>query len=727
MASTALPLRFQDPWEVGIPATGSFWQDGAKVTEGSPAEVLKTMERPQLQIRVRASTSGVLINNRVYPGSRMANSVGHFLQNFGKPYLSRHPKDHTDEPAVQGRITTATYTQLWTDKAWELDWRNPRSNGSQGSGFSSLGITVSDRDTIERVLDHRSLTLSVGFRPTAFFCSVCGHDWIAERSPCGHELGRLYTPEGNKKDARPVRAYGITGDLLYDHIADTAFPADPTAQILSSKFHDAAHSYFDTPADCTAGVLESFALADRAGNFWELDLDTSASMPIMSAPNENPSVAVVDLTDALRGSSKENPMANTAETPVSTPATPTTAVADAAAPAPIPAPAEGTSDTSTGDSLLDVNGNWTMPDPVDGHVHELQTLDKEGKGATTSAKGGKLGAHTHEIENGRLLPTNVGEGNDTVVSRHPGTWYYDTQGHLWMFKDGTKHRAKVVSESDSDSDVSIDYSDSTLNPEGVEKMDEAELMDHQEMVELHEQGILKDAVLTTAARKKLPNSAFCGPDRSFPAHDKSHVRNALARLSQGFPKDASATTKARILACVKRKAKALGVNTDAEMAEPWADSTSTTILKTLGQELEAKNTRVLQLEGAVREKQEELDALQEENQTLTQQHLANLIDRVLDLQIALRKPGVQAIKTSEDLAQARTDLAKRSLDSLADSTRDLQLELAQRPGGAVRLDPSQTPPHIDAGRLGGAPTSQEAATDPSTDNVAQQTLKSLRS
>ncbi len=40
------------------------------------------------------------------------------------------------------------------------------------------------------------------------------------------------------------------------------------------------------------------------------------------------------------------------------------------------------------------------------------------------------------------------------------------------------------------------------------------------------------AKLTAKARKALPNSAFAGPNRSYPVQDASHARNALARGSQ---------------------------------------------------------------------------------------------------------------------------------------------------------------------------------------------------
>lgn len=40
------------------------------------------------------------------------------------------------------------------------------------------------------------------------------------------------------------------------------------------------------------------------------------------------------------------------------------------------------------------------------------------------------------------------------------------------------------------------------------------------------------AKLTTKQRKKLPASAFAGPDRSYPVQDRAHAANAKARASQ---------------------------------------------------------------------------------------------------------------------------------------------------------------------------------------------------
>lgn len=44
------------------------------------------------------------------------------------------------------------------------------------------------------------------------------------------------------------------------------------------------------------------------------------------------------------------------------------------------------------------------------------------------------------------------------------------------------------------------------------------------------------AKITTSQRKKLPSSAFAGPNRSYPVNDRSHAANAKARAQQQFNK-----------------------------------------------------------------------------------------------------------------------------------------------------------------------------------------------
>lgn len=63
--------------------------------------------------------------------------------------------------------------------------------------------------------------------------------------------------------------------------------------------------------------------------------------------------------------------------------------------------------------------------------------------------------------------------------------------------------------------------------------------------------------LTTKDRKKMKESTFCGPNRSFPVPDCKHVATAKTYLGRA---KFSESTKKKIAACINRKAKQLGCN-----------------------------------------------------------------------------------------------------------------------------------------------------------------------
>lgn len=63
------------------------------------------------------------------------------------------------------------------------------------------------------------------------------------------------------------------------------------------------------------------------------------------------------------------------------------------------------------------------------------------------------------------------------------------------------------------------------------------------------------AKLTTKQRKKMKDSTFCGPGRSFPVNDCAHYTAALRLLNRSKYSD---STKAKIRACVNRKGKQMG-------------------------------------------------------------------------------------------------------------------------------------------------------------------------
>ncbi|MHA2064882.1 MAG: hypothetical protein ACXABY_10955 [Candidatus Thorarchaeota archaeon] len=93
----------------------------------------------------------------------------------------------------------------------------------------------------------------------------------------------------------------------------------------------------------------------------------------------------------------------------------------------------------------------------------------------------------------------------------------------------------------------------------------------EELVKMKEEGLLTDeefdaadAKLSTKTRKGLSKGTFCGPKRSFPVPDCAHV-TAARRLIGRYKGPGN---KSSILACVSRKAKALGCGGKKDNLEP---------------------------------------------------------------------------------------------------------------------------------------------------------------
>jgi hypothetical protein len=72
---------------------------------------------------------------------------------------------------------------------------------------------------------------------------------------------------------------------------------------------------------------------------------------------------------------------------------------------------------------------------------------------------------------------------------------------------------------------------------------------------------IEEAKLSYAARQDLPASAFCGPDKSYPAQDAAHCRAGFQRLSQ-FGKKMPRPIAMKIYRCLVRRAKRFGVEHD---------------------------------------------------------------------------------------------------------------------------------------------------------------------
>lgn len=87
---------------------------------------------------------------------------------------------------------------------------------------------------------------------------------------------------------------------------------------------------------------------------------------------------------------------------------------------------------------------------------------------------------------------------------------------------------------------------------------------------------VEEARLTYARRKKLPASAFCGPKRTYPAHDKAHVKNGIARLGT-FGHRLPPATRRRIFACLKARAKRMGIDISEDVLKKYKKKAEETL------------------------------------------------------------------------------------------------------------------------------------------------------
>jgi hypothetical protein len=161
-----------------------------------------------LKPRIECIHSGMTRNNTFYPADRLK---GEPLKHSGvyswtNPYPKPMIKNHDTDTEPTGRIENAMYV---TDSA---------------TGRESIVIipTITDPDAIEKVMDGRYFTVSIGATTDAAICSICGAN-IVEEGWCGHEKGETY--DGQK-------AYWIVGNLWFDECSWVNVPADQDAQVV---------------------------------------------------------------------------------------------------------------------------------------------------------------------------------------------------------------------------------------------------------------------------------------------------------------------------------------------------------------------------------------------------------------------------------------------------------------------------------------------------------------
>ena len=180
----------------------------------------------------------------------------------------------------------------------------------------------------------------------------------------------------------------------------------------------------------------------------------------------------------------------------------------------------------------------------------------------------RVNAFLKLVRSGRPSNSKYKQDNDLLPNGHPRkssnkmTKQKDSNMSENNIAEDLDLEIELEEDSDKDLDLEIEAVEPTENQqkEHDESFSEEETLDAEdsidvdwEFLDLALQGALiqNDAQLSTEARNNLPDSAFCGPERSFPVPDCAHVTAARRLIERSKYSD---SVKSKIMSCVDKKA-----------------------------------------------------------------------------------------------------------------------------------------------------------------------------
>jgi len=204
------------------------------------------------------------------------------------------------------------------------------------------------------------------------------------------------------------------------------------------------------------------------------------------------------------------------------------------------------------------------------------------------------------------------------------------------------------------------------------------------------------------ARAKM-KTTFCGPNKTFPVPDCKHVAVALAMLK--WPKVVakySSSVRAKIAACVRKKAKALNcstskkkdevennvsvnekVNTSVnESAKKTNPSDAIDDVKTLNEKIVALEKKIKEDAVMTDGSKVELEKANTKINDLMKELRTKQAEKIIDLSIILKRSNISEIIDADSIeirdakySEKVTELETRSSESLIDSINDLKKDL----------------------------------------------------
>ena len=252
-----------------------------------------------INVLFEATHSGINKNSWHYFGDSMENDVSSFLTPYNKPMLKNH--DSLSEPL--GRVEQAYFG---------------KSELNEERDCINVVYKVTDKDAIEKFLDGRYKTSSVGGSVGHIQCGICGKDILKDGKLkfCGHWRGEVYNGQKAVWNAR---------DIHYKEMSVVNNPADDWAQvkkitILSNKSKDSESDTEYQDSEDENNILNNIdsalnsdnndnTISDSVDNNTNDDADDNTSDVQDSASDNNDSkdnsISIQELTDTVNDLNKK--------------------------------------------------------------------------------------------------------------------------------------------------------------------------------------------------------------------------------------------------------------------------------------------------------------------------------------------------------------------------------------------------------------------------------------
>lgn len=203
-------------------------------------------EIKSLKVKIEASHSGIVNKNYwFYTPTGMADGADSFVKPYNKPVTVNHDPDL---PPI-GRVLESSYidysqysTEIRSSRNYQeivdqivafTNSKDFNQSGYKGLGHIELIAEITDKEAIQKILDKRYLTVSIGGNSDMAICSVCGNNLKDEKQAqeCEHSRGGVFDNQ---------LCFLIGGKMDFDHISYVSSPADENA--MSEVINDSTNT-----------------------------------------------------------------------------------------------------------------------------------------------------------------------------------------------------------------------------------------------------------------------------------------------------------------------------------------------------------------------------------------------------------------------------------------------------------------------------------------------------